>query len=182
MVLKSLLIFFVSLASLFSQSYNRSMFMTDWATFSGCINVREQVLIRDAKATIVYGQLNGKNCSIVSSTWICPYTGKVVTDPLKLDVDHMVPLKWAFDHGAKNWSAQKKNQYANFLTDVTHLVAVDSSANSQKSDKGPDRWLPTEGKCAYIRKFDAIVKKWELVYTPTEQKAMGDLLKTYCFP
>ena len=55
---------------------------------------------------------------MTTGEWLAPYSDTVVVDPGKLDVDHMVPLGNAHDSGAWNWSANRREQYANYL-DVT---------------------------------------------------------------
>ena len=74
--------------------------------------------------------------------WHDPYTGRVFTDPSLLDVDHVVPLKEAFDSGAKEWSRDKMVRYFNDLEHKDHLIAVDRSANRSKGARDPARWLP----------------------------------------
>lgn len=181
MTTKILLLFLLCGSSLFAQ-YKRELFITNWAPYNGCIDVKEQIFIRDAKAAIAYNQINGKNCSVVSSTWICPWTGKVLVDPSKLDVGYSVPLKWAYDHGAKDWDAAKRSSFANSLADANQMQIVDINIIKTRGELGPDRWMPEEGKCNYVRKFDFVVKKWALRYTLDEQKAIGGLIKQYCFP
>ncbi len=180
MAIKFLFLILLFTSSVFSQ-YRRDLFLKNWATYSGCIDTKEQVLIRDAKAALVYSQTNGKNCAIVSSTWVCPWTSKVIVDPGKLEVAHSVPLKWAYDHGAKDWTQAKREQFANSL-DVGHLVTVDLAIFKVRGESGPDLWLPEEGKCNYVRNFDNIAKKWQLRYSLAEQKTIGGLIKQYCFP
>ena len=40
--------------------------------------------------------------------WLAPYSNTIVTDPGRLDVDHMVPLGNAHDSGAWQWSANRR--------------------------------------------------------------------------
>ena len=67
-----------------------------------------------------------------------PDTSTLVTDPGDLDIDHMVPLGNAHNSGAWRRSDQQKEQYANYLEDPQHLIAVTASANRPKGGRGPE--------------------------------------------
>ena len=56
--------------------------------------------------------------------WKDPYTGRIFTDPSQLDIDHVIPLKEAWESGAKTWSRKKKREFANALDNPDHLIAV----------------------------------------------------------
>lgn len=57
---------------------------------------------------------------MVTGRWISPFTGKVIQNSSEIDIDHVVPLKWAWDHGASKWSREKRDQLR-FPRDVDHL-------------------------------------------------------------
>ena len=119
-----------------------------------------------------------RQCFVISGQWHDPYTGRVFTDPSMLDVDHVVPLKEAFDSGAKNWSKQKKRQYANFLQNKDHLIAVYRGANRSKGAKDPAEWLPPNKDYhkVYIRIWIEIKKQWGLEFDPKETKVIQSLV------
>ncbi|MGM0953782.1 MAG: HNH endonuclease family protein [Pseudomonadota bacterium] len=54
-------------------------------------------------------------------------------DASKIDIDHVVPLKWAWQHGANKWTKEKRERFAN---DPRNLWSVELSLNSQKGAKG----------------------------------------------
>jgi len=83
------------------------------------------------------------------------------TDPEKLDADHVVPLKWAWEHGASAWTDEQREAFAN---DSDNIVMVLAAANRSKGAKGPDDWMPPNRAyhVQYLERFDAICKKYGL--------------------
>ena len=65
--------------------------------------------------------------------WLDPYTGKVFFEASDVDIDHLVPLKWAWDHGANTWKQSKREQFAN---DPVNSFAVEARVNRQKGSRG----------------------------------------------
>ena len=63
----------------------------DWTDAdSDCQDARQEVLVAESHGAVSFQTDRG--CKVSSGQWLAPYTGTVVTDPSKLDVDHMVPL------------------------------------------------------------------------------------------
>ena len=98
---------------------------------------------------------------VVSGKWICPYTGKIFTNPHDVDLDHVVSLSWAWKHGADSWKPSIRTEFAN---DQENLLVVDATENRRKGDKGPDEWLPSRKgyRTEYHEKWTRIIKKYEL--------------------
>ena len=87
----------------------------------------------------------------------------------------MVPLKWAWDHGADTWSRDKREKFAN---DPVNLWSVELSLNRQKGAKGPSEWLPPAGQCGYVARFVRIVKQYR-VEPKTEEIKVSALKPTH---
>ncbi|WKT61984.1 DUF1524 domain-containing protein [Microbulbifer thermotolerans] len=96
-----------------------------------------------------------------------PYTGHFFTKASDLDVEHIVPLKWAHDHGGASWSRAQKRRFAE---DPDNLWLVDDGHNQSKGDRGPDEWMPPYEPVAqiYVQRFMAIVQKYGLKPTLAE--------------
>ena len=107
-----------------------------------CQHARNEVLIEECLTAVTFRTDDG--CRVATGQWLAPYTNTVVTDPGKLDVDHMVPLGNAHQSGDWGWPAERKELYANHLDDSQHLIAVTASANRSKGARGPDEWKPKE--------------------------------------
>lgn len=156
--------------------YNRDDYGSAWSDDDkDGYNTREEVLIRDNKATkdgtVI---LNGK---VNKGKWICPYTGTITTDPLKMDIDHVVPLSEAHISGAYQWTSAKKHQYYNYLKDSIELIAASGSANKSKGDKDPSQWMPSKNKCIYILNWVKIKKDWNLTMDPVESTYIAKFMK-----
>lgn len=103
-----------------------------------------------------------------------------MTDPGKLDIDHMVPLGNAHVSGASNWSANQRERYANYLDDPRHLIAVTASANRSKGARGPEEWRPEDQSywCQYAVDWITIKDDWGLTVTLREHDAQVEMLNT----
>jgi hypothetical protein len=98
---------------------------------------------------------------VISGRWICPYTGTETTLVAALQGDHLVPLEWAWLHGADQWTPLKRKFFAN---DQENILIVLSTANGEKGERGPGEWLPPNVafRPAYVEKFNHIVEKYGL--------------------
>ncbi|MFJ6354819.1 HNH endonuclease family protein [Streptomyces sp. NPDC092046] len=125
----------------------------------GC-NTRNEVLIAEAieAPTVAAG------CKLTGGRWISYYDGQEVTDPAKLDIDHMVPLAEAWDSGASAWTPARREAYANDQGAASSLVAVTARTNRSKADQDPAQWMPPapEATCRYIEEWTADKSRWGL--------------------
>lgn len=110
-------------------------------------------------------------------TWKCPWTGHVSNNPRHYDVDHTVPLAYAYRAGAENWGASKKQAFANDLDYPDALVAMYYKDNRRKGAKGPSKWLPPNNICRYINAWETIIEKWELTPNKKDREVMDDIMR-----
>lgn len=115
--------------------------------------------------------MNKRGCIVKSGEWKDYYYPEVHTLASKVDIDHLVPLKYAHDNGAASWSEERKETFAN---DPENLVITNRSYNRQKGAKGIDQWLPVnkEYACKYIRDWMKIKKKYHLIIRDQERNAV----------
>lgn len=138
--------------------YRREYFGSGWADIDGdCQNSRHEALIAQSTGQVTFKDQRG--CSIRSGRWISMYSGKVIHDATAIDIDHVVPLKWAWDHGANEWTKERRVEFAN---DPVNLLAVEASLNRQKGAKGPDEWQPPSNQCQYLNRFRRVAIKYDL--------------------
>ena len=77
-----------------------------WTDADGdCQDARNEALVAESQTAVSYN--TDRRCRVASGEWLAPCTGTIVTDPSKLDVDHMVPLGNAHLSGA--WHDQPNN-------------------------------------------------------------------------
>jgi len=146
------------------KQYDRS----DWVHWIDAdkdgVTTRQEVLIDEnlIKDSLKMVYTKGNKIKIIKGFWVCLYTGDTITNPRELDIDHLVPLKNAHESGASSWSRKKKREYANYLKDKNHLVAVKASANRQKGAKAPGEWLPDKNQTWYVNAWFHIKNTWHL--------------------
>ena len=154
----------------------------DWKQWTDadrdCQDARNEVLIAESRTAVAYR--TDRKCRVAAGEWLAPYTNTIVTDPGKLDVDHMVPLGNAHHSGAWQWSANQRERYANYLEDPQHLIAVTAGANRSKGARGPDQWKPEDRTywCQYATDWITIKSTWELTVTQQEHTSLAQMLNT----
>lgn len=157
--------------------YSRDEFYSDWPKVSGC-SLRQIILKREFGDTAV---LADDNCAVTKGTFTEPYTGQTLTFAEKsaiskgLQIDHVVALSDAWQKGAQNLSKEERYELA---TDPLNLLAVDSSANQQKSDGDAATWLPSNKpfRCQYVARQVSVKYKYRLWVTQAEHDAIKNIL------
>ena len=121
-----------------------------------------------------------KMCRVETGRWYGAFTGTYVELPRDLDVDHLVPLKNAHLSGGWGWGPSRKAEYANYLDDPDHLIAVTARANRSKGAKGPEEWRPPdEGYwCEYAGNWTEVKMEWGLTMTRKESNAVLEMLES----
>lgn len=152
--------------------YRRSAFGRAWdddtsapGGRNGC-DTRNDILGRDLLeiATVVT-----KRCAqaVASGTLRDPYTNATVSFVrgnqvgASVQIDHIVPLAFAWDMGARDWSDSLRARFAN---DPANLLAVAGRANQDKGDQEPAVWMPpnTAFWCQYAVAFIEVVRGYRL--------------------
>ncbi|MER5988875.1 HNH endonuclease family protein [Streptomyces sp. NPDC001787] len=142
-------------------------------------STRAEVLIAESRvpATIEPG------CKVTAGSWFSYYDQLTVTEPGALDIDHMVPLAEAWDSGASQWTAARRQAYANDLGSERSLVAVTARTNRSKADQDPATWLPpaADSHCTYAADWVATKLRWQLTVDQEEAAALNEVAAT-CGP
>jgi hypothetical protein len=147
------------------RGYDRDRYR-HWIDADGdCQDTRDEVLAAESTTAV-------SGCDITSGTWRSYYDRKTWTSSSDVDIDHLVPLKESWDSGAKRWNAATRTRYANDLGDRRTLVAVTDNVNQSKSDRDPAEWMPTYGKCRYVRQWTAVKVRWGLSVNRAEKRKL----------
>lgn len=149
--------------------YERSFFGDGWGTQrSGC-TTREAVMASawEVESCVVpYRQWDMAS----TEPFTDPYTGELL-DPADVEIDHIIPLRAAWDAGAHAWPEDKRLAFAN---DPLNLVVTSRTANQAKSDSLPSEWLPpdTKVRCSYSRRIAAIARAYDLALPKPDVRTM----------
>ena len=157
-------------------AYDRGKFGS-WKDFdSDCQNTRHELL---QELSLDEFTLTDNTCRVLTGLWLDPYTNMYFSASSDLDIDHLVPLKYAWTRGAYNWPKSKRVKFSN---DESNLFAVKKSVNRQKSAMGPAMWLPPNDnfKCEYIKLFQGIVTKYDLRQAVDELSEIDLKMINYC--
>ena len=121
--------------------YSRSHWK-HWTDEDGdCQDARQEALISESLVEVTFE--SERECRVESGRWYGAFTGNYVEKPGDLDIDHLVPLKNAHDSGGWAWNSDRKQEYANYLGDPDHLIAVTKGANRQAAAADPSSITPT---------------------------------------
>lgn len=157
-----------------NSGYERTLFKHWIDADKDKCDTRKEVLILEA----VKQPSLGSGCSIIGGRWISPYEGRTTSDPLTLDIDHLIPLAEAWRSGAWKWSAQQRQSFANDLTDDRALVAVTAGLNRSKGDQDPSTWLPPVGQCTYVSNWISVKIRYSLTVDSAEAAKLTEMIST----
>jgi hypothetical protein len=154
------------------KGYSREHF-PHWRDTGKNCDVRDSVLQRDGQDVKLSG------CNVVGGRWLSVYDNRTLSEPLQVDVDHMVPLANAWRSGAADWDDQRRGEFANDLT-RPQLFAVSASSNRAKGDQDPSQWKPPNREywCTYAEDWITVKHFWRLSVTTAEKATLTDMLET----
>ena len=152
--------------------YRRAAFGDAWdddnsapGGHNGC-DTRDDILTRDL---VEKTYVTTKRCpqAVAAGTLRDPYTNGTV-DFMRgnqvgasVQIDHIVPLAFAWDMGARDWPDPLLKRFAN---DPANLLAVAGQANQDKGDLPPGEWMPpnTGFWCQYALQFIEVLRGYRL--------------------
>ncbi|MBX2847343.1 MAG: HNH endonuclease family protein [Acidiferrobacterales bacterium] len=129
-------------------------------------DTRQEILARDS--LIPVSRQDGK---IKFGLWTCPYSGRVLTEAKRIDIDHVIALGEAHRMGGFQWTSEKKKSFAN---DFDNLLAAHGSSNRAKRDLDSFEGMPPNIAlwARYLIVREQVVIKYELVQSAAELKAI----------
>ncbi len=162
------------LPKVFDPPYERDLYK-HWIDADGDHeDTRQEVLIEESLIPATIRTKSNGRRKVVDGLWVSPFTGFVTTDPKKLQIDHMIPLKEVHISGGHAWDAKKRKAYANDLDHSQALIAVKGGANQSKGARDPAHWMPPNRSywCQYLADWVAVKKKWGLAMDIKEVDAI----------
>ena len=152
--------------------YRRSVFGPAWdddndapGGHNGC-DTRNDILNRDLVDTTAVSTSRCPN-AVATGVLHDPYTDTTVRFTRgagvgqAVQIDHIVPLAYAWDMGAHAWPASRRLRFAN---DPANLLAVAGDPNQDKGDSPPADWMPPNAAfaCQYAIAFVAVLRGYAL--------------------
>lgn len=165
--------------------YDRANFGQAWSDdvtaqggHNGC-DTRNDVLRRDLTTVDIKPGTNG--CLVLDGTLLDAYTGTRIAfvrgqaTSSQVQIDHLVALSNAWQTGAQQLPAQRRQNLAN---DPLNLWAVQGRANMQKGDGDAATWLPSNKatRCLYVARQIAVKQRYQLWVTAPEHDAIARIL------
>lgn len=147
--------------------YSRNEFGQGWApalTSQGSCSTREYML--EAQ----FGAASLEGCRLRHAPGKDPYSALEFRDTT-IDMDHIYPLRAAWDMGAYAWDENKRRHFAN---DPINLIGTTALLNREKSDLLPGEWMPPDkhAGCWYARRIALIALRYELPLSIRDVRAM----------
>jgi hypothetical protein len=155
-----------------SGDYRRDAFGEAWTDDNsapggrnGC-DTRNDILDRDL-VDKTYVAISRCPTAVATGTLRDPYTSQTIPfvrgaqAGAAVQIEHIVPLAYAWDQGARIWTDEMRVRFAN---DPANLVAVDGPTNQDKGDAEPALWMPPNAAfhCQYAMQFVAVMKGYSL--------------------
>ena len=156
--------------------YDRSAF-GGWGDEDGdCQNTRHERLIARSAEPV---ELSQDGCQVLRGRWRDPYTGNIHVSATEIEIDHVVPLFYAWERGANRWEAETQRRFAN---DSANLLPVGAMVNRSKGAAGPLEWLPPSEAfaCEYLLRFDRVADRYDLNIRSEETTALEQLTAQKC--
>ncbi|WP_096290973.1 HNH endonuclease family protein [Mycobacterium ahvazicum] len=162
--------------------YRRSAFGDAWdddndapGGHNGC-DTRDDILDRDL-VDKTYVAIKRCPTAVATGTLHDPYTNTTIAFQRgakvgeAVQIDHIVPLAYAWDMGAFGWPDAERLRFAN---DPANLLAVQGQANQDKGDQAPALWMPPNKAfaCQYSMQFIAVLRGYQL---PVDQASASVL-------
>ena len=168
--------------------YRRAAFGESWTDDNGApgghngCDTRNDILDRDL-VDKTYVSISRCPNAVATGTLHDPYTGETINlvrgnqTGAAVQIDHLVPLAYAWDMGARNWTDEMRTRFAN---DPANLLAVDGEVNQDKGDGEPAVWMPPNRafRCQYAVQFVAVLRGYGLPVDAPSTKVLREAAET----
>lgn len=143
-----------------------------WQLVTQCKTARTFVLEQTSKAPVTW--TNPRQCEIREGLWIDEYSGEEYTRGAQLEVDHIIPLKYANASNGYQWDDAKRAAFAN---DPLNLIAVGRDTHRKKRERSIASWQPrAEFECEYAAAWKQVSEKYDLDLFARDISRMNKIL------
>lgn len=154
-------------------------FGSAWTTKINKCDTRNRILQRD----LVEYTTDADGCKVLTGTLYDPYTGdeidfvrdnafgKGTGNSSLVQIDHIIPLKAAWNGGASLWTQEERIAFAN---DPNNLWAMYGPANASKSDSLLGQWSPPNASftCIYSAKMTWLLDQYDIAVLDATKSAL----------
>jgi len=145
------------------------------------MDTRARMLVTHAIGPVdIVSNASGKK-RVSQGSWEDPYTGYTFwnVDARKVEIDHVIPVCWAWKHGAYAWPREKRRA---FFNDEAYLAVVEAGLNRSKGMQGPDSFLPRQRDfaCRYVHTFLDGVAEYGLILSYSQQAELISIRTRAC--
>lgn len=143
-----------------------------WELVSQCKTARTFVLEQTSKVPVTW--TNPRQCEIREGLWVDEYTGEEFTRAAQLEIDHIIPPKYANASNGYQWDDGKRASFAN---DPLNLIAVGRDTHRKKRERGIGSWQPREEfECQYAQAWQQVSEKYDLDLFARDISRMNKIL------
>ena len=144
-----------------------------WLTMGGCKDARTVVLEATSRVPVTW--TNPRQCDIREGLWIDQYTGEEFTRAAQMEVDHVIPPRYANGANGYRWDDGKRAQFSN---DPINLMPVGRETTRKKRDRGIASWQPSNAdfSCEYAQAWRDVADKYDLDLIARDQSRMDKIL------
>jgi hypothetical protein len=139
--------------------------------FSCTIRPRiEYLLAKNHKQQLTLDYTPDGECRLSAGTgrWSDHYAIVNLFDAESIEVDHIVPLREAWDAGASSWTRAERRKFA---TDHLNLSITSKEINNKKRDKQVYdlSWVPERFQsCDFAKRYASVKGEYSLTFTEKE--------------
>ena len=135
-----------------------------------CQTTQAEVLAQESRVSV-------RGCTVLRGRWSSYYDRKTWRRAGDVAIDHVVALKEAWESGAKQWTPETRQNFANDLGDHRTLAAVTDNVDRGKASQDPAQWLPRFGQCRYVRDVTAVKLRWGLTVDRAEKAKLLEVAR-----
>ncbi len=133
-------------------NYDRAAYGPSWAdTDHNECDQRNDVLARDLTA-VTYTK-SDPGCTVATGHLADVYTGRSIdftrgkATSAAVQIDHLVPLGWAWQHGAAAWAGERREQLATDLNNLRPSTAPPTRPSPTRAPRPGSRRPPATTAC-----------------------------------